>query len=88
MCSSGPVSTPSRWRGNGYGSAVTAAATRDVINDGGLPVLFADLANQTSNDIYQRLGYYPVEDRLEIEFSALETIGDHCNRAAIRTQTL
>jgi predicted GNAT family acetyltransferase len=26
------------------------------------------LSNHTSNDIYQRLGYYPVEDRLEIKF--------------------
>ena len=64
----GPVYTPSRWRGKGYGSAVTAVATRDVLDGGGRPVLFTDLANQTSNDIYQRLGYCPVEDRLEIEF--------------------
>jgi predicted GNAT family acetyltransferase len=68
----GPVYTPSRWRGRGYGSAVTAAATRDVLDDGGLPVLFTDLANQTSNDIYQRLGYYPVEDRLEIGFGSVQ----------------
>lgn len=68
----GPVYTPSRWRGKGYGSAVTAAATRDVLDDGGLPVLFTDLANQTSNDIYQRLGYYPVEDRLEIGFGSVQ----------------
>jgi GNAT superfamily N-acetyltransferase len=67
----GPVYTPSRCRGKGYGSAVTAAATRDVLDDGGLPVLFTDLANQTSNDIYRRLGYYPVEDRLEIEFRSV-----------------
>ena len=64
----GPVYTPTRWRGRGYGSSVTAAATRDIRDDGGIPVLFADLSNHTSNDIYQRLGYYPVEDRLEIEF--------------------
>jgi hypothetical protein len=49
-------------------SSVTAAATRDILDDGGIPVLFADLSNDTSNDIYQRLGYYSVEDRLEIEF--------------------
>jgi len=64
----GPVYTPRRWRGRGYGSSVTAAATRDILDDGGIPVLFADLSNHTSNDIYQRLGYYPVEDRLEIKF--------------------
>jgi len=64
----GPVYTPSRWRGKGYGSAVTAVATRDILDNGGRPVLFTDLANQTSNDIYHRLGYCPVEDRLEIDF--------------------
>ena len=64
----GPVYTPRRWRGRGYGSSVTASATRDILDDGGIPVLFTDLSNHTSNDIYQRLGYNPVEDRLEIEF--------------------
>lgn len=67
----GPVYTPHRWRGKGYGSAVTAAATRDVLDDGGLPVLFTDLANQTSNNIYDRLGYHPVEDRLEFVFRSV-----------------
>jgi ribosomal protein S18 acetylase RimI-like enzyme len=64
----GPVYTPRRWRGRGYGSSVTAAATRDILDEDGIPVLFADVSNHTSNDIYQRLGYYPVEERLEIEF--------------------
>jgi predicted GNAT family acetyltransferase len=67
----GPVYTPRHWRGKGYGSAVTAAAIRDVLDDGGLPVLFTDLADPTSNDIYQRLGYYSVEDRLEIAFRSV-----------------
>lgn len=64
----GPVYTPTQRRQRGYGSAVTAAASQDILDDGGVPVLFADLANPTSNDIYQRLGYYPVQDRLQIEF--------------------
>lgn len=59
----GPVYTPPGERGRGYGSAVTAAATRAIRDDGGVPVLFTDLANQTSNKIYQQLGYRPVEDR-------------------------
>jgi len=63
----GPVYTPAQYRGHGYGSAVTTVATRDILDDGGIPVLFTDLANPTSNDIYQRLGYQPVEDRLQIE---------------------
>jgi GNAT superfamily N-acetyltransferase len=75
----GPVYTASRWRGRGYGSAVTAAATRHILDDGGVPVLFTDLTNRTTNDIYQRLGYRPVEDRLEIEFQSVETIADNAN---------
>ncbi len=31
-------------------------------------VLFTDRANATSNALYQRLGYQPVEDRLEVSF--------------------
>lgn len=63
----GPVYTPPEQRGHGYGSAVTAAATRDILDDGGFPVLFTDLANPTSNHIYRRLGYQAVEDRLEVQ---------------------
>jgi len=32
-------------------------------------VLYTDVANPTSNKIYQRLGYYPVEDRAHVAFS-------------------
>lgn len=64
----GPVYTPPAQRGHGYGSAVTAAATRDILEDGGIPVLFTDLANPTSNKIYQLLGYRPVEDRVTVTF--------------------
>jgi len=31
-------------------------------------VLFTDVANRTSNDLYRRLGYVPVEDRLTVRF--------------------
>lgn len=48
----GPVFTPAEHRGRGYGSAVTAAATQDVLKDGAVPVLFTDLANATSNHVY------------------------------------
>lgn len=63
-----PVYTPREHRENGYGSAVTAVATRDVLDEGAVPVLFTDLANPTPNDIYQRLGYRKVEDRTEFRF--------------------
>jgi GNAT superfamily N-acetyltransferase len=64
----GPVYTPPAERGHGYGSAVTAVATRDILDLGAIPALFTDLANPTSNKIYQALGYYPVEDRLQVMF--------------------
>jgi uncharacterized protein len=59
----GPVYTPPERRGRGYASAVTAAITQRLL-DGGLRFcfLFTDLANPTSNSIYQRIGYEPVSD--------------------------
>jgi GNAT superfamily N-acetyltransferase len=62
----GPVYTPPEERSRGYGSAVTAAATRSILDDGAVPVLFTDVANPTSNKIYQALGYQPVETRLTV----------------------
>ncbi len=32
-------------------------------------VLYTDLANPTSNALYERLGYRPVEDRTELSFT-------------------
>ncbi|GII87229.1 N-acetyltransferase [Sphaerisporangium siamense] len=66
----GPVYTPSGSRGRGYGSAVTHAATRAAQEAGaGLLLLFTDLANPTSNSIYQNLGYRPVSDYASIAFA-------------------
>jgi predicted GNAT family acetyltransferase len=64
----GPVYTPPSERGHGYASAVTAAATSDILADGAIPVLFTDLANPISNAIYPRLGYYPVADEVRLHF--------------------
>jgi predicted GNAT family acetyltransferase len=63
------VYTPPDLRGRGYGGAVTAAVTRAALDAGAEDVvLFTDLANPTSNALYQRLGYRPVEDRSLVEF--------------------
>jgi GNAT superfamily N-acetyltransferase len=64
----GPIYTPRERRGRGYGSAATATATADVLADGALPVLFTDLANQTTNKIYRAIGYGFVEERLVATF--------------------
>jgi uncharacterized protein len=67
----GPVYTPPQHRGHGYGSAVTAAASRVALDRGKrFCFLYTDLANPTSNAIYLRLGYRPVCDSREIAFTA------------------
>jgi uncharacterized protein len=59
----GPVYTPRDERGHGYASAVTAAASQAALDAGRRFVfLFTDLANPTSNKIYQAIGYEPVSD--------------------------
>ncbi|MCT2588179.1 GNAT family N-acetyltransferase [Actinophytocola gossypii] len=72
----GPVYTPHDQRGHGYGSAVTAAASRWALDAGAEHVLlFTDLANPTSNSIYQKIGYRPVSDIAEIAFTAPFRLG-------------
>jgi predicted GNAT family acetyltransferase len=66
-----PVYTPPELRGRGYGAAVTAAVTRAALDAGADDVvLFTDVTNPTSNALYERLGYRPVQDRSVLEFTA------------------
>jgi uncharacterized protein len=59
----GPVYTPPELRGRGYASALTAALTQRLLDEGRrFCFLFTDLANPTSNHIYQAIGYEPVTD--------------------------
>lgn len=65
------VYTPPEHRRHGYGAAITTAVTRAAQAAGATEVvLFTDLANPTSNAIYQHLGYRPVEDRVMLELTA------------------
>ncbi|MEU9390551.1 GNAT family N-acetyltransferase [Streptomyces sp. NPDC048324] len=58
-----PVYTPASLRGRGYAGAVTAEVSRAALAAGAQEVLlFTDLANPTSNALYQRIGYRPVAD--------------------------
>jgi predicted GNAT family acetyltransferase len=67
----GPVYTPPELRGRGFGGAATAAVTRAALDDGAEGVvLFTDLANPTSNTLYQRLGYRPISDWVVLRFGA------------------
>ncbi|HMN60579.1 MAG TPA: GNAT family N-acetyltransferase [Anaerolinea sp.] len=57
-CSIGPVYTPAAFRRMGYGTALTAALSQVLLDSGKQFVaLFTDLANPTSNSIYQKIGY-------------------------------
>jgi GNAT superfamily N-acetyltransferase len=59
----GPVYTPPAFRGRGYASALVAAVSQRALDSGRTFLfLFTDLANPTSNHIYQELGYEPVRD--------------------------
>lgn len=65
----GPVYTPPALRGFGYASACTAALSQTILDTGAhFCTLFTDLANPTSNAIYQRIGYRPVCDFTEYKF--------------------
>ncbi|MFF3503363.1 GNAT family N-acetyltransferase [Streptomyces sp. NPDC003247] len=65
-----PVYTPALLRGRGYGGAATVEVSRAALAAGAAEVLlFADLANPTSNGLYQRIGYRPVTDFAVYDFS-------------------
>jgi predicted GNAT family acetyltransferase len=64
----GPVYTPPEHRRHGYGSAVTARAAFDILDQSAVAVLYTDLGNPTSNKIYRDLGFRPVADRLSVSF--------------------
>jgi predicted GNAT family acetyltransferase len=59
----GPVYTPPEARNHGYASALVATASQAQLDAGRrFCFLFTDLANPTSNHIYQVIGYEPVRD--------------------------
>jgi predicted GNAT family acetyltransferase len=64
------VYTPDAHRGRGYASSLVAHVTQTVLDAGGgaFACLFTDLANPTSNAIYQAIGYAPVSDFAELRF--------------------
>lgn len=65
----GPVYTPPAKRGHGYASAVVAGVSQQILDSGkAFCALFTDLANPTSNSIYQKIGYRPLRDFDELKF--------------------
>ncbi len=70
----GPVFTPLEFRRRGYATALTAALSQWLLDVGyRFCTLYTDLANPTSNKIYQRVGYRPVCDVTAIRFGTSET---------------
>lgn len=66
----GPVYTPPELRGRGYASNVVAGVSQLQLDAGRTFVfLFTDLANPTANKIYQAIGYEPVNDVDEYDFT-------------------
>jgi uncharacterized protein len=70
----GPVYTPPELRGRGYATALTAELSQQLLGgrlfEGGrrFCFLYTDLANPTSNAIYERIGYRRVCDSLMVSF--------------------
>lgn len=59
----GPVYTPPDLRRKGYASALVAALSQQLLDEGRqFCFLYTDLANPTSNHIYMDIGYQPVCD--------------------------
>jgi len=66
----GPVYTPERFRRQGYATALTADLSQALLDSGKRFVtLFTNLANPVSNSIYQKIGYQPVCDFDQYQFS-------------------
>ena len=65
----GPVYTPPEQRRHGYASSLVAAWTGELLRRGiRRCALFTDLANPTSNSIYQAVGYERYGDAAVIDF--------------------
>jgi predicted GNAT family acetyltransferase len=70
----GPVYTPPELRGRGYATALTAELSQRLLDgrlfEGGrrFCFLYTDLANPTSNAIYERIGYVRVAESAEVLF--------------------
>lgn len=64
------VYTPPECRGRGYASCLVADLTQELL-DGGRDFVFlhTDLANPTSNALYQRLGFEPAGDFMMVELA-------------------
>ena len=63
------VYTPPYYRGKGYATSCVAQISQMALDKGfNKCVLYTDLLNPTSNNIYQKIGYRPICDSLMLQF--------------------
>jgi len=68
----GRVYTPPYYRGRGYATSCVAQVSQIALDKGFAKcVLYTDLANPTSNSIYQKIGYRPIGDSYMLKFHLL-----------------
>lgn len=69
-CAINMVYTPPQFRRLGYATAAVATLSDALLKSGRrFCCLYTDLANPTSNSIYAKIGYRPIRDDVEIDFS-------------------
>ena len=69
VCGVSQVYTPPYFRGRGYATSCVALLSQLILDSGFTKcVLYTDLENPTSNSIYQKIGYVPICDSLDITF--------------------
>lgn len=64
------VYTPDGSRRNGYAGALVAELATQVLRRGHMPMLYADLANPTSNRVYQAIGFEKLDECATWEIEA------------------
>jgi hypothetical protein len=68
-CIIGVVYTPSYYRGKGYATSCVQRLSEKMLESGYKYCgLFTDKDNPTSNNIYKKIGYVPIEEHSDIEF--------------------
>ncbi|MFC0524219.1 GNAT family N-acetyltransferase [Pontibacillus salicampi] len=64
------VYTPDKWKRRGYATCAVASLSEKLLGEGyQFCSLYTDLSNSTSNNIYQKIGYYPIGDSLVVRFN-------------------
>ena len=65
----GYVYTPPAFRNRGYATAIVSSLSQRLLNTGRrFCFLYTDLANPTSNKIYEKIGYVAVSDAIDVSF--------------------